>query len=140
MRAARRKGKQLWLELAADAEGPVICCFLMHFGMTGACVISGVAAPQYKSFAIDTFDWPPRFTKLELTLVDALGTTRCKLAYTDPRRFGRFVSTLIREFRSRCGGRKGSRLEGKVAPVGSGVPHGCVSLFLRVSVWPLSTP
>lgn len=89
VRAARRKGKQIWLELSTDAAGPTVSCLLMHFGMTGAVIIRGVEAPTYKNFSIETLEWPPRFTKLELYLADAAGACQCTLAYLDPRRFGR---------------------------------------------------
>ena len=78
--AARRLGKQLWLELKKDGNAH---CLLIHLGMTGSCVVKGEAPPSYKAFKIsDAF--PPRYTKLELVFHD--GT---RLAYCDPRRFGR---------------------------------------------------
>jgi formamidopyrimidine-DNA glycosylase len=84
--AARRKGKQLWLELGAAPAGPPSASLLMHLGMTGSLLVRGVEAPRYKSFSIDDSLWPPRFTKLELTL--SSGAT---IAYADPRRFGRIL-------------------------------------------------
>ena len=78
--AARRKGKQLWLELD---KGKTKHCLLIHLGMTGSCVIKGEAPPSYKAFSIDDA-FPPKYTKLELVMDD--GT---RLAYCDPRRFGR---------------------------------------------------
>ena len=51
--------------------------------MTGSCVIKGEAPPSYKAFSIDDA-FPPKYTKLELVMDD--GT---RLAYCDPRRFGR---------------------------------------------------
>lgn len=78
--AARRLGKQLWLELKKDGNAH---CLLIHLGMTGSCVVKGEAPPSYKAFSVsDVF--PPKYTKLELVLDD--GT---RLAYCDPRRFGR---------------------------------------------------
>eukprot|EP00310_Coccolithus_braarudii_P014622 CAMPEP_0183341104 /NCGR_PEP_ID=MMETSP0164_2-20130417/7419_1 /TAXON_ID=221442 /ORGANISM="Coccolithus pelagicus ssp braarudi, Strain PLY182g" /LENGTH=330 /DNA_ID=CAMNT_0025511335 /DNA_START=21 /DNA_END=1014 /DNA_ORIENTATION=+ len=62
--------------------------------MTGSLVVHGVQAPKYKSFAIDTTAWPPRFTKLELVCSDGNGRT-ASLAYTDPRRFGKVLLRLI---------------------------------------------
>ena len=92
IRSACRKGKQLWLELSDEGVGgKTSACLLLHFGMTGACVIQGVEAPSYKSFSINLSEWPPRFTKLELSLVNALGEVQNTLAYTDPRRFGRIL-------------------------------------------------
>ena len=78
--AAKRKGKQLWLELD---KGKTKHCLLIHLGMTGSCVIKGEAPPSYKAFSIDDA-FPPKYTKLELVMDD--GT---RLAYCDPRRFGR---------------------------------------------------
>ena len=78
--AAKRKGKQLWLELD---KGKTKHCLLIHLGMTGSCVIKGEAPPSYKAFSIDDA-FPPKYTKLELVMND--GT---RLAYCDPRRFGR---------------------------------------------------
>ena len=78
--AANRKGKQLWLELD---KGKTKHCLLIHLGMTGSCVIKGEAPPSYKAFSIDDA-FPPKYTKLELVMDD--GT---RLAYCDPRRFGR---------------------------------------------------
>ena len=78
--AAKRKGKQLWLELD---KGKTKHCLLIHLGMTGSCVIKGEAPPSYKAFSIDDA-FPPKYTKLEMIMND--GT---RLAYCDPRRFGR---------------------------------------------------
>ncbi len=79
VRAARRHGKHLWLELD---RGPAL---LMHFGMTGGLYVPrraplrlmssrGAAAPG----------WPPRFAKLRLTFDDG-----GELALADGRRLGR---------------------------------------------------
>ena len=57
-------------------------CF--HFGMTGSFVVRGVAAPVYKSFAVDESTWPPRFCKLELELSGGGA-----VAFADARRFAR---------------------------------------------------
>ena len=46
--AAKRKGKQLWLELD---KGKAKHCLLIHLGMTGSCVIKGEAPPSYKVLA-----------------------------------------------------------------------------------------
>ena len=50
MLAVRRRGKQLWLELGDMRGGGCTGCLLLHFGMTGAVIVRGVAAPLYKSF------------------------------------------------------------------------------------------
>jgi len=55
-----------------------------HFGMTGSFVVRGVAAPVYKSFAVDGAAWPPRFAKLTLRLSDG-----GELSFADSRRFAR---------------------------------------------------
>ncbi|KAL3893086.1 MAG: hypothetical protein SGPRY_014487, partial [Prymnesium sp.] len=89
--AVHRKGKQIWLELAERQDGAVCASLLIHFGMTGACLVKGEQTPYYKSFKIDTSEWPPKFTKLELELCEADGALGCSLAYTDPRRFGRLL-------------------------------------------------
>ena len=52
--------------------------------MTGSCLVRGQPAPKYKSFSVDEASWPPKYTKLELALSDG-----GRLAYCDPRRFGR---------------------------------------------------
>ena len=88
--AARRRGKQLWLELADVPNGKCTSSFLIHLGMTGNICISGMAAPKYKNFAVDESNWPPRFTKLELILKASQGQD-IAVAYTDPRRFGRLL-------------------------------------------------
>ena len=45
--AVRRRGKQLWLELGDTRGGGCTGCLLLHFGMTGAVIVRGVAAPLY---------------------------------------------------------------------------------------------
>lgn len=77
---ARRRGKQLWLEL--DGKGP---CLLMHLGMTGAINIKGGEGVTYIRMKKDT-QWPPRFTKLLLQFSGGK-----ELAFSDPRRFGKIV-------------------------------------------------
>jgi len=79
VRAARRHGKHLWLELD---RGPAL---LMHFGMTG-----GLHVPDLPSLRLvsspgaSRAGWPPRFAKL--LLVFAGGR---ELALADGRRLGR---------------------------------------------------
>jgi formamidopyrimidine-DNA glycosylase len=77
--AVHRRGKQLWFELHPGPSHP-----LFHFGMTGAFVVKGVEPLRYQEFRIDTSEWPPRFTKVELVF-DA----DVRLAFIDPRRMGR---------------------------------------------------
>ncbi|KAG8466180.1 hypothetical protein KFE25_001936 [Diacronema lutheri] len=92
--AARRRGKQMWLELGASRDAKTaISNLLIHLGMTGAVLARGGEGPKYKRLTIDATVWPPKFTKLELSLADETGCT-CSLAYTDSRRFGRI---LLRE-------------------------------------------
>ena len=52
--------------------------------MTGSFVVRGVAAPVYKSFAVDETAWPPRFHKLVLELSGGGA-----VAFADARRFAR---------------------------------------------------
>ena len=74
-----RKGKQMWIELGGGASDASL---LFHLGMTGSIVVKGEARASYQSFKVDEA-FPPRFTKLTLTMHD--GT---ELAFCDPRRFG----------------------------------------------------
>ncbi len=82
--AAKRWGKQLWLELDAPPHP------LFHFGMSG-----GFRAPASTPLQLqsgpreDTAVWPPRFLKIRLHLDDG-----GELAMTDARRLGRI---LLRE-------------------------------------------
>jgi formamidopyrimidine-DNA glycosylase len=79
VRAARRHGKHLWLELDRRPW------LLMHFGMTG-----GLHAPSRPSLRLRSSrgapapGWPPRFVKLRLTFDDG-----GELALADARRLGR---------------------------------------------------
>jgi len=79
VRAARRHGKHLWLELDRRPW------LLMHFGMTG-----GLHAPARPSLRLrssrgaPSAGWPPRFVKLRLTFDDG-----GELAMADARRLGR---------------------------------------------------
>jgi formamidopyrimidine-DNA glycosylase len=76
--AVRRCGKQLLLQFASPPH------LLAHFGMTGAFAIRGVAPLKFKAFSVKDAEWPPRFTKCELTFSGEM-----RLAFTDPRRLGR---------------------------------------------------
>ena len=82
--AARRWGKQLWLELDAPPHP------LFHFGMSGGFKTPASTPLQLKSGPReDTSAWPPRFLKIRLHLDDG-----GELAMTDGRRLGRI---LLRE-------------------------------------------
>ncbi len=77
--AARRWGKQLWLELDAPPHP------LFHFGMAGALKTPAATPIQLKSGPReDETVWPPRFLKIRLRLDDG-----GELAMTDARRLGR---------------------------------------------------
>ena len=77
--AARRWGKQLWLQLDEPPHP------LFHLGMSGALKTPGAAVIQLKSGPReDRPIWPPRFLKLRLRLDDG-----GELAMTDARRLGR---------------------------------------------------
>ena len=77
--AARRWGKQLWLELSGPPHP------LFHFGMTGGFKAPAAPALQLKSGPReDSTVWPPRFVKIRLRLDDG-----GELAMTDGRRLGR---------------------------------------------------
>jgi len=94
VRASCRRGKQLWLELSESPTGPTSLCLLLHLGMTGSVVIRGIGAAHYKNFTVDCTSWPPRFTKLELTLAGHKGKSKQEavvVAFPDPRRFGRVL-------------------------------------------------
>jgi len=80
VRAARRHGKHLWLELD---RRPWPC---VHFGMTGGLHTSRTPAVRLVSGGRPAVraDWPPRFTKLRLAFDDGH-----ELAIADGRRLGR---------------------------------------------------
>jgi formamidopyrimidine-DNA glycosylase len=78
--AARRRGKHLWLVLDRR-PWPVV-----HFGMTGRLLAPSRPGLRLASSGGEDGDgrWPPRFTRLRLTLTGGV-----ELAYTDARRLGR---------------------------------------------------
>ena len=79
--AARRWGKQLWLELTAPPHP------LFHFGMTGGFRTPAAEPLQLKSGPReDSTVWPPRFAKIRIHLDDG-----GELAMTDGRRLGRIL-------------------------------------------------
>ena len=84
--AVRRKGKHVWLELAAATAGESATSLCFHQGMTGAFVVRGAAEDgvEYQDFKVDAAAWPPRHTKLRLVLDDG-----GEVAFTNSRRFGR---------------------------------------------------
>ncbi len=76
---AGRKGKYLWLALDGRPWP------LFHLGMTGDFAVRGRRSPRLRSSAKrNDPGWPPRFTRLRLTLDD--GT---EVAFADARRLGR---------------------------------------------------
>lgn len=77
---ARRKGKNLWLQL----DSPPFPSF--HFGMAGAIYIKGVAdVTKYKRSQVnDNDEWPSKYSKFFLQLEDGL-----ELSFTDKRRFAK---------------------------------------------------
>jgi len=127
--AARRHGKNLWLELeegggigngggkakakassSSSSSSPSSAALMLHFGMTGSFPVKGAKRVVYvgerggtgggagakeikeeeedkkaSTSTSSTPQWPPRFCKLELSL--SPGDT--KVAYCDPRRFGK---------------------------------------------------
>jgi formamidopyrimidine-DNA glycosylase len=79
VRAARRHGKHLWLELDRRPW------LLMHFGMTGR--LQTPSRPPLRLMSsrnLASAGWPPRFVKLRLTFDDG-----GELAFADARRLGR---------------------------------------------------
>lgn len=79
VKAVRRHGKHLWLELD---RRPWPC---LHFGMTGGIhVPRGRAVKLVSDGNVNRSDWPPRFTKLHLRFAGG-----GELALADGRRLGR---------------------------------------------------
>ncbi|RCV17942.1 hypothetical protein SETIT_3G261000v2 [Setaria italica] len=77
--AARRKGKNLWLEL----DSPPHPTF--QFGMAGAIYIKGVELSKYKRSAVGpTEEWPSKYSKLFVQMDDGL-----EFSFTDKRRFAK---------------------------------------------------
>ena len=73
-----RRGKQMWLSFEDERF------VLVHFGMTGALSVLGERALKFVEFKVDEENWPPKFYKFVLEFENGK-----KVAYTDPRRFGR---------------------------------------------------
>ncbi|CAL4907920.1 unnamed protein product [Urochloa decumbens] len=77
--AARRKGKNLWIEL----DSPPHPTF--QFGMAGAIYIKGVELSKYKRSAVSsTEEWPSKYSKLFVQMDDGL-----EFSFTDKRRFAK---------------------------------------------------
>ncbi|KAG6891110.1 hypothetical protein C0995_014200 [Termitomyces sp. Mi166 len=63
---------------------------VLHFGMTGMLQVKGELATYYKSTPKSaTTDWPPRFYKFILHLVNEDTGEAAQLAFLDARRLGR---------------------------------------------------
>ncbi|KAJ7785781.1 Formamidopyrimidine-DNA glycosylase N-terminal domain-containing protein [Mycena metata] len=86
--SAERYGKVFFLNLSGDGKKPVL-----HFGMTGMLQIKGQPASHYREVPKSaSTDWPPRFMKFILHLVDPgdeSGAEAVQLAFLDARRLGR---------------------------------------------------
>ncbi|KAJ7748531.1 Formamidopyrimidine-DNA glycosylase N-terminal domain-containing protein [Mycena maculata] len=82
--SAGRYGKVFYINLSGSGKMPVL-----HFGMTGMLQVRGELATYYKETPkTASTDWPPRFMKFILHLVDESGATT-ELAFLDARRLGR---------------------------------------------------
>ena len=79
--SANRKGKVLYFGVG---EADALTYFTIHFGMTGTLSVRGVDGPHYALYSINTTNWPPRYTKLELRLSGGI-----QVALSDPWRLGR---------------------------------------------------
>lgn len=82
---ASRYGKCFYLELDGEGRMPVL-----HFGMTGMLQVKGELATYYRETPKSAnADWPPRFVKFILHLVDDATGEVTQLAFLDARRLGR---------------------------------------------------
>ncbi|KAF5377254.1 hypothetical protein D9615_006364 [Tricholomella constricta] len=82
---AGRYGKCFYLELDSKGRMPVL-----HFGMTGMLQVKGELPTYYKETPKSaSTDWPPRFFKFILHLVDDTTGDVAHLAFLDARRLGR---------------------------------------------------
>jgi len=82
---ASRYGKCFYLELDGEGRMPVL-----HFGMTGMLQVKGELATYYRETPKSAnTDWPPRFVKFILHLVDDVTGEVDQLAFLDARRLGR---------------------------------------------------
>ncbi|KAK1286727.1 Formamidopyrimidine-DNA glycosylase [Acorus calamus] len=91
--SARRKGKNLWLEL----DSPPFPSF--QFGMAGAIYIKGVAVTQYRRSAVNSSDeWPSKYSKVfiepvSVPPVSELGPD----ALLEPMQLDEFVDSLSKK-------------------------------------------
>lgn len=77
--AARRRGKNLWLQL----DKPPFPSF--QFGMAGAIYIKGIPVTKYKRSVVNSEEeWPSKYSKFFAELDDGL-----EFSFTDKRRFAR---------------------------------------------------
>ncbi|KAK7064671.1 Formamidopyrimidine-DNA glycosylase [Favolaschia claudopus] len=85
LESAGRYGKVFYLNLSGAGRMPVL-----HFGMTGMIQIKGQLATYYKETPkTASTDWPPRFMKFILHLLDTETGITTQLAFLDARRLGR---------------------------------------------------
>ncbi|KAF8061000.1 DNA glycosylase/AP lyase [Lyophyllum atratum] len=83
--SASRYGKCFYLELDGEGRMPVL-----HFGMTGMLQVKGELPTHYRETPKSAnTDWPPRFVKFILHLVDNVTGETEQLAFLDARRLGR---------------------------------------------------
>ncbi|ESK95566.1 formamidopyrimidine-dna glycosylase [Moniliophthora roreri MCA 2997] len=81
----KRYGKIFYIELDGTGRMPVL-----HFGMTGMLQVRGELAMYYKETPRKaSTDWPPRFMKFTLHLLDEETDTTTEIAFLDARRLGR---------------------------------------------------
>ncbi|KAJ7604895.1 DNA glycosylase/AP lyase [Mycena polygramma] len=82
---AGRYGKVFYLNLSGSGKMPVL-----HFGMTGMLQVKGELASYYKETPrTASTDWPPRFMKFILHLLDSETGITTQLAFLDARRLAR---------------------------------------------------
>ncbi|KAJ7275543.1 AtMMH-1 [Mycena haematopus] len=85
LESAGRYGKVFYLNLSGSGKVPVL-----HFGMTGMLQVKGELATYYKETPrTASTDWPPRFMKFILHLLDTVTGVTTQLAFLDARRLGR---------------------------------------------------
>ncbi|KAF7340082.1 Formamidopyrimidine-DNA glycosylase [Mycena venus] len=85
LESAGRYGKVFYLNLSGSGKMPVL-----HFGMTGMLQVKGELASYYKETPkTASTDWPPRFMKFILHLLDSETGVTTQLAFLDARRLGR---------------------------------------------------
>ncbi|KAJ7124830.1 AtMMH-1 [Mycena crocata] len=83
--SAGRYGKVFYINLSGSGRLPVL-----HFGMTGMLQVKGELATYYKETPkTASTNWPPRFMKFILHLLDSETGVTTELAFLDARRLGR---------------------------------------------------